>query len=184
MALRTRLDSRSDGNNRLAIVDANGEVIATSEVYASLDSCKNGIASVQKNAPVAAIEDQTKEGFETQKNPKFEIYVDKAAEFRFRLQAANGQIIAENLNTDQKLRLATTNGRVTLDNVSGQDIDIRTSNGSVSGTVHGEREAFTIHSHTSNAGNNLMNREGGDTRLNIVTSNGAVNVSFTGTQEA
>lgn len=73
---------------------SNGEVIATSEVYASLDSCKNGIASVQKNAPVAAIEDQTKEGFETQKNPKFEIYVDKAAEFRFRLQAANGQIIA------------------------------------------------------------------------------------------
>ena len=29
-----------------------------------------------------------------------------------------------------------------------------------------------------------MNREGGDRRLNIVTSNGAVNVSFTGTQEA
>ena len=73
---------------------SNGEVIATSEVYASLDSCKNGIASVQKNAPIAAIEDQTKEGFETQKNPKFEIYLDKAGEFRFRLQAANGQVIA------------------------------------------------------------------------------------------
>mgnify|MGYP003599136096 CR=1 FL=1 len=28
MALRTRLDSRSDGNNRLAIVDADGAVIA------------------------------------------------------------------------------------------------------------------------------------------------------------
>ena len=33
----------------------NGEVIATSEVYASLDACKNGVASVQKNAPEAAI---------------------------------------------------------------------------------------------------------------------------------
>ena len=55
----------------------NGEVIATSEVYTTEAACKNGIASVTKNAPVAAIEDQTEEGFATQKNPKFEIYTDK-----------------------------------------------------------------------------------------------------------
>ena len=72
----------------------NGEVIATSEVYASEDGCKNGIASVQKNAPVAPVEDQTVEGFATEKNPKFEVYADKAGEFRFRLKATNGQVIA------------------------------------------------------------------------------------------
>lgn len=72
----------------------NGEVIATSEVYSSEDGCKNGIASVQKNAPVAAVEDQTVEGYATEKNPKFEVYADKAGEFRFRLKASNGQIIA------------------------------------------------------------------------------------------
>lgn len=72
----------------------NGEVIATSEVYATIDACKNGVASVQKNAPIAAIEDQTVKDFETQKNPKFEIYADKRGEFRFRLKAANGQIVA------------------------------------------------------------------------------------------
>ncbi len=73
----------------------NGEIIATGgEVYSSLDSCKNGCASVTKNAPIAAIEDQTVEGFATEKNPKFEIYKDKAGEFRFRLKASNGQIIA------------------------------------------------------------------------------------------
>lgn len=72
----------------------NGEVIATSEVYTTLDACKNGIASVQKNAPKANIEDQTVEGFATEKNPKFEIYEDKAGEYRFRLKATNGQIIA------------------------------------------------------------------------------------------
>ena len=72
----------------------NGEVIATSEVYSSMDACKNGVASVAKNAPIAAIEDQTKADFETQKNPKFEVYADKRGEFRFRLKAANGQIIA------------------------------------------------------------------------------------------
>ena len=40
----------------------NGEVIGTSEVYSSLDACKNGIESVRKAAAVAKLEDQTKEG--------------------------------------------------------------------------------------------------------------------------
>ncbi len=72
----------------------NGQVIATSEVYSSDAACKNGIASVQKNAPVAAVENQTVEGYATEKNPKFEVYTDKAGEFRFRLTATNGQAIA------------------------------------------------------------------------------------------
>lgn len=78
-----------------ALKATNGQTIATGgEVYASLDSAKNGCASVAKNAPVANIEDQTVEGFETAKCPKFEIYTDKAGEFRFRLKATNGQVIA------------------------------------------------------------------------------------------
>ena len=72
----------------------NGQVIATSEVYNSDAACKNGIESVRKNAPVAAIEDQTVEGYAVEKHPKFEIYADKAGEFRFRLKATNGQVIA------------------------------------------------------------------------------------------
>ena len=72
----------------------NGEVIATSEVYSSEDACRNGIASVQKNAPVAAVENQTGEGYAEEKHPKFEVYADKAGEFRFRLKATNGQVIA------------------------------------------------------------------------------------------
>ena len=72
----------------------NGEVIATSEVYSAEASCRNGIASVQKNAPVANLEDQTVEGYETAKHPKFEVYADKKGEFRFRLKATNGEIIA------------------------------------------------------------------------------------------
>ncbi|MGN1108210.1 MAG: YegP family protein [Oscillospiraceae bacterium] len=72
----------------------NGEIIANSEVYNSLDACKNGVQSVKTNAPAAALEDQTVEGFTTEKNPKFEMYTDKAGEFRFRLKAKNGQIIA------------------------------------------------------------------------------------------
>lgn len=72
----------------------NGEIIAVSEVYNSLDACKNGVQSVKTNAPEAALEDQTASDFTTEKNPKFEMYTDKAGEFRFRLKAKNGQIIA------------------------------------------------------------------------------------------
>ncbi len=73
---------------------SNGQVIATSEVYASDATCKKGIESVAKNAPIAAVEDQTVEGYAVEKHPKFEIYTDKAGEFRFRLKASNGQVIA------------------------------------------------------------------------------------------
>ena len=72
----------------------NGEVIATSQVYSSKDACLNGIDSVKRNSVAANLEDQTVEGYATEKNPKFEVYVDKAGEYRFRLTATNGQIIA------------------------------------------------------------------------------------------
>ena len=72
----------------------NGQVIATSQVYKSMKTCLNGTASVVKNAPIAALEDQTIEGYAKQKCPKFEVYLDKKGEYRFRLKAINGQIIA------------------------------------------------------------------------------------------
>ena len=83
----------SDAGCSFSLVAGNGQIIGTSQVYSSMDACKNGIESVKTNAPIAEIEDQTKEGFEEKTNPKFEIYVDKAGEFRFRLTAKNGQNI-------------------------------------------------------------------------------------------
>ena len=72
----------------------NGQTIATSEIYESKAACLNGVESVRKNAPIANVEDQTLENFETVTHPKFEMYVDKAGEYRFRLKARNGTIIA------------------------------------------------------------------------------------------
>ena len=50
--------------------------------------------SVRKNAPVANVENQTVEGYAAEKHPKFEVYTDKAGDYRFRLKATNGQVIA------------------------------------------------------------------------------------------
>lgn len=71
----------------------NGEVIATSEVYTTKAACLKGVESVKNNC-VGDIEDQTVEGYEAVKHPKFEMYQDKAGEFRFRLKAKNGEVIA------------------------------------------------------------------------------------------
>jgi len=71
----------------------NGEVIATSEVYTTEAACRKGIDSV-KRCCLGGIEDQTVENFEVVKHPKFELFTDKAGEYRFRLKARNGEIIA------------------------------------------------------------------------------------------
>ena len=72
----------------------NGEVIATSEVYTTEAACMKGVESVRKNAAEAKLEDQTVAEVTAVTNPKFEMYTDKAGEFRFRLKARNGEIIA------------------------------------------------------------------------------------------
>jgi len=76
------------------LLAGNGQVIAVSQTYKARTYCVAGAKSVQVNAPIAAVEDQTVEGYAAAKNPKFEIYTDKKGEFRFRLKARNGQIVA------------------------------------------------------------------------------------------
>lgn len=83
-----------NGGFRFNLKAGNGEIIATSETYTTDSACKHGIESVRKNAVEAKLEDQTVENFEKVTNPKFEVYKDKAGEFRFRLKAGNGEIIA------------------------------------------------------------------------------------------
>ena len=72
---------------------ANGEVVATSEVYETEAACRKGIESVRKNAEKAKLEDLT-EPVKPVTNPKFELFQDKAGTFRFRLRARNGGVIA------------------------------------------------------------------------------------------
>ena len=93
---------------RFDLKASNGEVVATSEVYKSKAACMNGIKSVMKKAPIAALEDQTKEDSEKCKNPKFEMYLDKDGDHRFRLKAKNGQIIA--VSEGYKARKKCLNG--------------------------------------------------------------------------
>ena len=84
----------ADGTYMFNLKASNGLVIATSQMYTSKSSCLNGIQSIKNNAPIASIEDKSVDGSIAQSHPKFEIYVDKAGAYRFRLKATNGNIIA------------------------------------------------------------------------------------------
>ena len=85
----------------------NGEVIATSEVYTTKAACLNGIDSV-KTCCAGGVEDLTVENAEAVKHPKFEVYEDKAGEYRFRLKARNGEIIA--VSEGYKTKASCENG--------------------------------------------------------------------------
>jgi len=77
---------------RFNLTATNGQTIGASEIYKSDASCLNGIESVKK-CSAGGIQDLTVENGEVVKHPKFELYQDKAGEYRFRLKARNGEII-------------------------------------------------------------------------------------------
>lgn len=56
---RFEIKESQNGKTYFNLKASNGQVIGTSQMYASEASCKNGIASVMKNAPGAEIVDLT-----------------------------------------------------------------------------------------------------------------------------
>lgn len=100
----------------------NGKIIATSEVYSGEDSCLKGIESVIKNAPIANYEDSTEDPVKTAVNPKFEVYLDKSGEYRFRLKAKNGEVIV--VSEGYKIKNGCKNGiKSVKENVIGAKIE-------------------------------------------------------------
>lgn len=102
------ISKAKNGEYTFNLKATNGQVIlSASETYSTLDSAKNGCASVAKNA-TAHVEDQTQEGYETLTHPKFELYMDKAGEYRFRLKARNGENIGR--SEGYKAKASAING--------------------------------------------------------------------------
>ena len=81
-----------DGEIMFNLLADNNEVIGTSETYRSMRSLRTGIDSVRRSAP-SDIEDLTDSDSGTVKHPKWQLYLDRAGEYRFRLKAKNGEII-------------------------------------------------------------------------------------------
>ena len=74
------ISKRKNGEFQFNLLAGNGQVILTSEGYASKPSCMNGVKSVMKNAAEVK---------------RFEAKVAKNGKFHFNLKAANGQVIGK-----------------------------------------------------------------------------------------
>ena len=87
------------GAFNFSLYASNREKIAvSSQVYTTKSACKKGMESIAKNAAKCIaedrVEDQTLKKVEAKTCPKFEVYVDKAGLYRYRLIASNGESIA------------------------------------------------------------------------------------------
>lgn len=83
------------GNFVFKLFSSNYRVVAIgAQAYTTLGAAKIGVQSIINNAEKAPIENQTLKNYETLKFPKWEIYLDKKGEYRLRLYATNGSLIA------------------------------------------------------------------------------------------
>lgn len=82
-----------DGRYFFNLYASNYAVIAYSQIYSSSSAAMNGIKSIIANAGKTPIEDTTLKAPKSYPCPKWEIYIDKAGEYRFRLYATNGLCI-------------------------------------------------------------------------------------------
>lgn len=83
------------GNFVFKLYSSNYRVVAIgAQAYTTLGAAKIGVQSVINNAENAPVENQTLKNYETLKFPKWEIYLDKKGEYRLRLFATNGNLIA------------------------------------------------------------------------------------------
>ena len=64
---------------RFRLLASNGEIIATGEAYETKASCMNGVKSIQKNAPIAAVVDETVKKEPEKKAPAKKPAAKKAA---------------------------------------------------------------------------------------------------------
>lgn len=71
----------------------NGESIAISQTFPTVESCENIIDSIRRNAK-SKVEDRTLSKWKAVPYPKYEIYKDISGEFFFRLKSSNGEVIA------------------------------------------------------------------------------------------
>ena len=169
-------------NARISVEDVNFSqplVLTTSNSRITLDEvkCLGGLTATTSNARItlndvhaASLHLNTSNGAVTLE--------DVIAVAEIEAATRNGAIDVNDTECGGTLRLNTSNSHVELEDVAAPSISIRTSNASVSGTVRGTREEYTITSTTSNGANRLGSSIGGEKTLNVITSNGSITLGF------
>ena len=182
----------SDFNGELYIETSNAQVtienIAASKLSASTS---NGYMNVNRLTNVQTISlstsnnaidapDITASGKLTAATTNGSIAFTNISAQDMEAVTSNNRIVTDNTQSTQNMMLQTSNGTIEFKNLTaGLSTTLHTSNGSVIGSINGKASDFTIHSQTFNGTNNLPeNFKSGEHQLNITTSNGNIDVTF------
>ncbi|MCL2509256.1 MAG: DUF4097 domain-containing protein [Oscillospiraceae bacterium] len=94
-------------------------------------------------------------------------------------KTSNGKIYFRNIDAED-IKMKTNNSIIEFSNITvGKAIDCKTSNGKITGDVNGPQSDYSITSKTSNGNNNLpTSAPGGEKKMNMVTSNSKIEVTF------
>ena len=96
------------------------------------------------------------------------------------LTTSNGSISAAGATAREAMTLTTSNASITVEKVDAPAVTLRSSNGSLRGTLPGTAADWAISSGTSNGRNSLPNQTSGRKRLNAHTSNASISLGFEG----
>lgn len=93
---------------------------------------------------------------------------------------SNGSITAADCAMRERLRFATSNGAIRVEDADAPELSFVSSNGAIKGSIAGREADYAVTAHTSNAHCSLQESAGAPRprRLRAVTSNGAIRLRF------
>lgn len=96
------------------------------------------------------------------------------------LITSNGTLSLDHCSVKNTINAKTSNALLTLYQVEGKDITLKSSNGEITGGLIGNMEEYQIESHTSNGSNSLPEQKNTGTKfLRAETSNANIEIGFT-----
>ena len=91
---------------------------------------------------------------------------------------SNGSIKISDCQIGGALNATTSNGAIEVAESACPELTLKTSNGSIGGTLKGKREEYTVVSRTSNGSNQLGSFGEGEKKLTAITSNASITLKF------
>ena len=109
-------------------------------------------------------------------NAKIDVH-DVTAAKELKLATSNGKIVACNCSA-HVFNAHTSNGGINVQQINANEMTLKSSNGSISGTLPGSMADYAITSKTSNGKNSLPDGTKGTKKLDVRTSNAKIDINF------
>lgn len=160
-----------------ALCDVEGKT-SNSRITVQQVICKN-LEAKTSNSRLVLDKVEAKRGFKTKtSNARIEGAMLRAGE-EMTLATSNGRVLLQEAQAPI-LSVTTSNGTIQVEALHTRSLLLRTSNGAIRGSVPGHRGDWAIDSGTSNGRNSLPLQQSGLQPLSVHTSNASIDLVFEG----